>query len=111
MHPQALVHYSAINDGTDGGRVAAARLHTLLALLGCALLGCAPPRAASDGDEEEELDGGVTMAAAKRAANRTCVIVVTTALDDATLARLGLLPKYVIVCIDCIMWQCGSFLH
>jgi hypothetical protein len=72
--------------------VAPARLHTLLALLGRA-----PPRSASgdngDDDQEEEGVGAGSGGKGKAAAPRTCVIVATTALDDATLARLGLLPK------------------
>ncbi len=102
IHPQALVHYSAINDGPGGGRVAADRLHTMLALLGRA-----PSRAATDDDDDEGEEngggGGSLMTAARRAANRTCVIVATTALDDATLARLGLLPKY-----GCVWIACGD---
>lgn len=82
---QALAHYSAAN----GGRAAPTRLHTLLALLGRA-----PPSAGSaeDDDGTVELDGKGNRKAARA---RTCVIVATTALDDATLAHLGLLPKCV----------------
>lgn len=86
---QALAHYSAIGDGKGAGRVSPTRLHTLLALLGRM-----PPRAAGDDDEEEE-DREVKAGAGPR----TCVIVAATALGEATLGRLGLLPKCVLALI------------
>lgn len=74
--------------------MAPARLHTLLALLGRL-----PPRAASGDEEDHDLDdhshvGSSKKVGAAAAATRTCVIVATTALDDAMLAHLGLLPKF-----------------
>lgn len=73
--------------------MAPARLHTLLALLSRL-----PPRAATDNDEDHDVDEHSHVERSKKvgaaAAARTCVIVATTALDDATLAHLGLLPKF-----------------
>lgn len=97
------MHYSAMSDGAKTGRVSHVRLHTLLALLGRT-----PPRAAGDdddNDEQEKEGAGGKLASA----HRTCVIVATTALDDMTLARLGLLPK----CVCCVYgfwtWDWVSF--
>ena len=81
-----------MSDGARTGQVSHPRLHTLLALLGRA-----PPHAAgddNDNDVEEEKEGADGQAGSHA---RTCVIVATTALDDMTLARLGLLPK----CVTC----------
>lgn len=76
------------------------RLHTLLALLGRA-----PPRAAGDDNDEEEENKGAGGRTGSRA--RTCVIVATTALEDMTLARLGLLPK----CVRCIAYVCVGIVY